>query len=77
MLQNWLSGYEKSALKIFLLFSLILGFKHSIVDAILILKTNVKAKHFFKDYMYFETESFKTSESIMSLKPEEFKNLKI
>ena len=51
--ENRLSGYERSVLELNLLLSMIFGFMHLLVDAILFLKTNVKAKCFLKNYMGF------------------------
>ena len=50
---NRLSDYERSVLAFILLFSMIFGFMHSQVHAILFLKKNVKAKRFLKNYMCF------------------------
>ena len=52
-IKNQLSGYERSVLEFILLFSMIFGFMHSLVNAILFLKTNVKAKRFLKSSMCF------------------------
>ena len=57
-LENQLSGYEKYVLEFILLFSMIFGFTHLLVDAILFLKTNVKAKWFLKNYMCFREITF-------------------
>ena len=47
-IKNRLCGYERSTLEFIFLFSMILGFMNSLVNAILFLKTNVKAKSFLK-----------------------------
>ena len=52
-IESRLRGYERSVLEFILLFSMIFGFMHWLVDAILFLKTNVKAKRFLKKCMSF------------------------
>ena len=51
--ENHLNDYERSVLEFALIFSMIFGLMHSLIDAILFLKTNVKAKRFLKNYMFF------------------------
>ena len=48
--ENQLNDYERSVLEFVLIFSMIFGFMHSLVDVILFLKTNVKVKRFLKNY---------------------------
>ena len=52
-IRNQLIGYERSVLEFILLLSVTFGFMHSLVDAILFLKTNVKAKRFLETCMCF------------------------
>ena len=52
-IENHLSDYERSFLEFILLFSMIFGFMHSLVNAILFLKTNVKVKCFLKNAVGF------------------------
>ena len=52
-IENHLNDYERSVLEFALIFPMIFGLMHSLVDAILFLKTNVKAKRFLKNYMFF------------------------